>query len=122
MQRLIQIGNYIVRVLAADAQANQIAGNMCELSALLALLLVSGDRRDCRDTFDATQVSCSPDSLQLIEHGARVLVPTRYMETHEVTIAIDRLAVLRVMLGVDKPHITRCEFVQRMIGKTEILD
>src|SRR4030042_6705199 len=100
IQGLVEVGDYIVRMLSADAETYQVRRFPRRLTALLALLLVSGNSGDIRDRFYSPEICRSPNPLKSIEHPSRLLVTVLHQEAQKMTVAIDPSAVHLVVLAV----------------------
>ena len=92
-----------------------LGGNVGQLAALLALLLVRRDGGDRGHALDAPQIGGPPDPLEPVEHLARGLGAAAHAERKQVPVAVHRLAVQFVVLGVDQPQVAAGQLVQRMV-------
>ena len=90
-------------------------GMWASFAALLALLLVGRDGGDRRHALDAPQVGRRARSAGARRTScAASSAPAADAERHQVAVAVDRLSVELVVLGVDQPHVAAGQLVERM--------
>jgi hypothetical protein len=77
----------------------------------LSLLLMSGYRWDRSNTFYPPQIGCPPNPLQAVEKQTGFLRSSFDAERHEMSVSVDRLAVLVVVFGIHQPHVLAGQIV-----------
>ena len=119
LERLVDIADDIIRVLAADAQPDELGRDVGHPSGLLALLEMGRDRRDGGNALDPSEVRCPVDEPEAVEDLSGIGRRTVDPEAHEVAVTVDLVA--GAVAGVHELHVFFSDGMETIARESQIV-